>query len=160
MALCASCGARFSNWDEGCLLLFQTRSGQHDKFDLRSCALGQGAFANTVLVGPIWRWNVFPGLPDASARNEDETRSEVIGRTVKDRDRGGAIFTTPRSTKHRFATDGPVPVKAPPTPHGVSSLMPPPPPPSEPRVFTLASPGPPPYGTAELGATCSEFCSR
>ena len=97
---------RFSNWDEGCLLLFQTRSGQDDKFDLRSCALGQGAFANTVLVGPIWRWKVFPGLPDASARNVVETRSEVIGRTVKDRDRGGAIFTTPRSNKHRFATDG------------------------------------------------------
>ena len=108
MPLCASCGVRFSNWDEGCFLLFQTRSGQDDKFDLRSCALGQGASANTVLVGPIWRRKVFPGLPDASARNVVKTRSEVISRTVKDRDRSGAIFTTPRSNKHRLATDGPV----------------------------------------------------
>ena len=83
----------FSKRDEVFSLVLQTGRGQDDQFVLRSCALSQGALANTVKVlafannlhfihrdGPV-----FPGFSDASVWKLAESLSEVIKRIGKER---------------------------------------------------------------------------
>ena len=89
---CGYCGARCSNWDNGCLLVPYTGSGHDDKFVLRFCAPRQGALANTVQALALSHIPhladrdgcVVPGVSDTSIRNLAESWSEVSNRIGKD----------------------------------------------------------------------------
>ena len=78
---CGYCGARFSNWDNGCLLVVLTGSGHDDKFVSGFSAPRQGALANTVQALALPHTLhlagrdgcVFPGLSETSIRKLAES---------------------------------------------------------------------------------------
>ena len=87
------CGATWSNWDNGHLLVLQTGCGQDDKFVLRSIAPRQVALTNTVqtlasasnLHLADRNGRVSLGLSDTSDGKLAASWSEVINRFGEDR---------------------------------------------------------------------------
>ena len=96
------CGATWSNWDNGHLLVLQTGYGHDDKFVLRSFASRQAALMNTEqtlasasnlhLADRDGRVSL--GLSDTSDGKLAESWSEVINRF--DEDRSKLRLSTPR----------------------------------------------------------------